>query len=57
MEKVEPGKKKKDILPIRRPKGERKEAKFLPVFILIPGFKVRGGCGEEGVQKRTDWQD
>lgn len=35
MEKVEPGK-KKDILPIRRPKGERKEAKFLPVFILIP---------------------
>lgn len=28
--------------PISEPKGPHKGAKFLPVFILIPGFKVQG---------------
>lgn len=28
-------------MPISGPKGLRQEAKFLPVFILIPGFKVQ----------------
>lgn len=29
-------------MPISGPKGLRQEAKFPPVFILIPGFKVQG---------------
>lgn len=29
-------------MPISEPKGRREEAKFPPVFILMPGFKVQG---------------
>lgn len=40
---------KEDI--ISGPKGLHKEAKFLPVFILIPGFKV------QGVGKSKDFEE
>lgn len=32
---------RQDIMPISEPKGPHKGAKFLPAFILIPGFKVQ----------------
>lgn len=51
-------------MPIGEPKGLHKEAKFPPVFILMPGFKVQvqgAGkskyCGGWGVGIRTVWED